>query len=186
LLGFGKKKPEKEKIPKNIAKLIEDSPMSVETMEFFADADNGQLILTNKFALIGREGFMNKFSGNRWDKACKIIPYERIEEIQFKDPGTIAGYIQFVIQGGPGRKTMPFALYDDNTVTFRNKTQLEELKKIFEKKGMYPSRLASELPASIPNIADEISKLASLKKEGLISDDEFAQLKTKLMNEWKQ
>ena len=70
------------------------------------------------------------------------------------------GYIQFTIPGAIENKGGVFgAVSDENTVAINGKAQLED-----------------------PSVADELTKLAALKRDGLISDDEYAQMKSKLIN----
>lgn len=45
----------------------------------------------------------------------------------------------------------------------------------------YEPRQRHETPASKPSVADELKKLADLKQQGLLSDEEFNQQKSKLL-----
>jgi len=94
-----------------------------------------------------------------------------------------AGYIQFTIPGAIENKGGVFgAVSDENTVAINGKDQLEAFKKIrdiVEEKINEPA-IASQIPTS--SIVDELTKLAALRKDGLISDEEYSQMKSKLIN----
>ena len=44
-----------------------------------------------------------------------------------------------------------------------------------------PAPPVAPAPAAAPNLADEIQRLASLKDQGILSEDEFAAAKSKLL-----
>jgi hypothetical protein len=155
-----------------------------EDVIFCAEGHNGQVILTDRAVIIGREGFWKKFKSGSFTKGNKSIPFKNITGVQFKEPGLTAGYIQFTVPGGIESKGGVFnAMSDENTVAIAGKEQSEDFRKIrdfIEEKIHAP--VGTPPQASAPSVADELGKLAALKKEGLISDDEYAQLKTKLIN----
>lgn len=183
LLGLGRKKAEDKSFPKSISKVIEGSGLSPESIIFYAEGHNGQVVLTERAVIIGREGFWKKFKSSSYTKGNKSIPYKSITGVQFKEPGITSGYIQFTVPGGFESKGGVFSAMDDeNTVAINGKDQLEAFKKIrdiVEEKMNAPSGVPQ---ASTSSIADELTKLAALKKDGLISEEEFIQMKSKLIN----
>lgn len=184
MLGFGKKNTENKDFPKSIQKVIESSGISPEQVVLHAEGHNGQLVLTERAVIIGREGFWKKVKSSSFTKGDKSIPYKNIMGVQFKEPGLTAGYIQFTVPGGIEGKGGVFnAVSDENTVTIAGKKQLEDFRMIrdFVEEKIHAPLVATPPQASAPSVADELGKLAALKKEGLISEDEYAQLKNKLI-----
>jgi len=49
------------------------------------------------------------------------------------------------------------------------------------RRRLKPAPEAQARPAASSNIADEIQRLAALKEQGILSDDEFAAAKAKLL-----
>ena len=184
MLGLGKKKTEGNNLPKSIIKVIESSGISAEDVICYAEGHNGQVILTDRAVIIGREGFWKKVKSSAFTKGNKSIPYKSITGVQFKEPGMTTGYIQFTIPGAIENKGGVFgAVSDENTVAIYGKAQFEDFRKIrdmVEDKIHSPSAAPSQ--TSAPSVADELTKLAALKRDGLISDDEYAQMKSKLIN----
>lgn len=187
MLGLDKKTVENNDIPKSIAKVIEISGISPESVIFHAEGDNGQVVLTERAVIIGREGFLQAYMSGTF-KGNKSIPYKSITGVQFKEPGIITlGYIRFTHPGEIGFRrgvnaAFKYAITDENTVTItkKQKENFRKVRDMVEEKIHAP--LMTPQQVSAPNIADEIAKLASLKKDGLISDEEYAQLKNKLIN----
>lgn len=191
MLGLGKKKVENNDIPKSIAKVIEISGVSPESVIFHAEGENGQVVLTERAVIIGRKGFLQAYMSGTL-KGNKSIPYKSITAVQFKEPGSITlGYIRFTHSGEIGLRRIwdsnlhavfKYSETDENTVTIskKQKENFRMVRDIVEEKIHAP--LMTPQQVSAPNIADEIAKLASLKKDGLISDEEYAQLKSKLIN----
>lgn len=185
MLIFGKKKTENKDLPKTISKVMESSGISPEDVIFFAEGHNGQVILTEHAVIIGREGFWKKLKSSSFTKGNKSLPYKNITGVQFKDPGMTAGYIQFTVPGGFESKGGVFnAMNDENTVAINGKKQLEDFRKIRDivEERIHAPFASPPQAASAPSVADELVKLATLKKDGLISDEEYAQLKSKLIN----
>lgn len=184
MLGLGKKKGENADFPKSISKVIESSGISPQDIIFSAEGHNGQIILTDRVVVIGREGFWKKFKSGSFTKGNKSIPYKSITGVQFKEPGFTSGYIQFTVPGGIESKGGVFdAMNDENTVAINGKKQLEDFRKIrelVEEKIYAPSSTPTQSSSTL-SVADELGKLATLKKDGLISDEEYLQLKSKLI-----
>lgn len=120
----------------------------------------------------------------------KEILLSAITAIELKQPGWFgtAGYIRFVYQGG-GESKKSFwetldpvtrAASDENAVLFGNGqlAEFEHLKELIEKKIAERARPQSNATSSV---ADELTKLAGLKANGVLTEAEFQQQKRKLL-----
>jgi len=162
--------------------------LSAKDVLFFANGSNGQIYLTAQGVLIAREGstFRKLASGNL-TKGDKQILYKNITAVQFKDPGMTRGYIQFTLIGGLESRGGVFdAISDENTVLF-DKADLDtfrEVRRIVEEKIQGPPVAPSSVVqvASMPSTAEEIAKLSKLLQDGLITQEEFIQLKRKIID----
>ncbi len=114
------------------------------------------------------------YHGFRGDKR---IPYSSITAVQFMEPGSwLAGYIQFSLKGalewlGPVNQ-------DENAIQFDGK-DADDFRAL---RDHLQSRIeAGSQGASGGSVADEIAKLARLRDEGILTSDEFAAQKAKLL-----
>ena len=124
-------------------------------------------------------GFMTKGLAG-----TKTIPFGSITGIQFKEAGAVfSGYIQFTIPGGNESKGGVFsAASDENTFMFAEKKNNELAEKI--KKYIESAVLKLRTPqhqTSAPSLSDELQKLARLREQGILSDEEFQSAKKKLI-----
>lgn len=53
---------------------------------------------------------------------------------------------------------------------------------VCKKEKISPSKVAQQKPSRKPSVADELAKLASLKEQGILTEDEFKIQKEKLLN----
>jgi len=141
-------------------------------LEVFED----KLAITPK----GMLGFLNKGL-----KGKKEIPFSSIVAVQFKEAGVLSGYLQFTILGGnESVGGIMGAAKDENTFMFAEKKdneQIIEIKKYIEsqiKQLKIPQEKQSKT-----SISDEILKLAKLKEEGILSDEEFSSAKKRLIEQ---
>lgn len=124
-------------------------------------------------------GFLNKGL-----KGTKTIPFTSIKALQFKEAGAIiSGYIQFTIMGGNESRGGVFAASnDENTFMFaqtKNNAQAKEIKNFIEEalaKSHLPQQQATTL-----SLSEELQKLATLRDQGILSEQEFITAKQKLM-----
>lgn len=124
-------------------------------------------------------GFLNKGV-----KGTKEIPFESIVAIQFKEAGTLFnGYLQFTIPGGNESRGGIFAaVKDENTFMFahvNNNAMAREIKEHID--GAIRKSRVPQAAAPAVNLSDELQKLASLKQQGVLSDEEFQAAKKKLL-----
>ena len=124
-------------------------------------------------------GFLNKGL-----KGTKTIPFTSIQALQFKEAGAVfSGYIQFTIAGGNESRGGVFAAAnDENTFMFahtKNNAQAIEIKKFIEEsvgKARSPQHQVNPI-----SLSDELQKLAKLRDQGILSEQEFQAAKQKLM-----
>ena len=118
----------------------------------------------------------------------KEIPFSSITSVQFKEAGMTTGYIQFGVAGGIENTGGALgAVYDENSFAFgglfgdnapRNKLANEIVEYIRANIG---AKVSSN--SSTTSLADELQKLQLLKEHGVLSNDEFAAAKAKLISQ---
>lgn len=124
-------------------------------------------------------GFLNKGI-----QGTKEIPFQSIVAVQFKEAGAVfSGYIQFTIPGGNENRGGVFnAAKDENTFMFaekKNNALAIEIKTYIDSAVRKLRTPHADLPTI--NLSDELQKLAVLKEQGILSDEEFQVAKKKLI-----
>lgn len=114
-------------------------------------------------------------------KGTKTIPLFSISAIQFKKSGITSGYLQFTVPGGNESKAgLTAAPYDENSFIFRGKNE-----KALEIKEYIEERIQQlrnpRVTSSGPSLSDELQKLADLKAQGILSEEEFQTAKRRLI-----
>lgn len=114
-------------------------------------------------------------------KGTKTIPLFSISAIQFKKSGITNGYLQFTVPGGNESKAgLRAAAYDENSFIFRGKNE-----KALEIKEYIEERIQQlrnpQVTSSGPSLSDELQKLADLKAQGILSEEEFQTAKRRLI-----
>ena len=150
-----------------------------------AEGANGQLLLLEDSVRIKRReatAFLNQ--GLQSDR---IVPLSQIASVQLKNAGAFAnGYIQFSLKGENKMKAADIT-QDDNAIVFRAAQQpaFEKIKTAIETKM---TAAKTSIPTNIPQRAsytyqyiDELEKLASLRDRGIITEEEFAAKKRKIL-----
>jgi len=168
---------------KNISKILEKRGISYDEVLLAVEGANGQIVLTDKGVIIGREGFWKKVVSESYTKGDKLIPYKNISGVQFKEPGVTWGYIQFTLPGWIERRGGSWdAASDENTITFnRNLEGFRKVRSIVEEK-QYSNNVPTPQTPPTSSKADELTKLAALKRDGAITEEEYAQLKKDLLS----
>ncbi len=107
----------------------------------------------------------------------KRIPFRSITSIQFKDAGNwLDGYIQFSILGGVEWRGM--VSQDENAILFP-KPQEEKFRAL---RDYAQTQMGVGNEAALPrSVADKLTKLAGLRDQGILSDEEFDDQKAKLL-----
>lgn len=120
---------------------------------------------------------------NKGVKGPKEIPFASIVAVQFKEAGIFSGYLQFTIPGGNESRGGIFAATkDENTFMFahaKNNVMAREIKEYIDE-AIRRSR-APQAVAPATNLSDELQKLAKLKEQGVLSEDEFRAAKKRLL-----
>ena len=142
---------------------------------------NGQLEFDGTTVQILRRGIMAKASQG-FTKGDKSIPIRMISSIQFKKGGVIAnGYIQFATGAGESRGGIHDAVKDENSVVFwmGANEEFEEFKDLVQERinNLQSGESASSSPT------ERIRELKGLLDDGIISQKEFDEKKSKLMKE---
>jgi hypothetical protein len=146
---------------------------------------NGNLVLTDRGVVIrrGAKGFVLQLSV----RGEKEIPYDSIVAVQFKRAGVTAGYIQLSLRGGSEAKHgLTEAVRDENTVTFQRTTaKLEEARDIIKSRVDATKRPSTPLVANghSRDAAAQLSEIAALHQQGLLTEEEFLTAKTRLLNQ---
>lgn len=151
---------------------------------------SGKLIVyRDKLEIIpeGVIGFMTKGL-----KGTKTIPFRSISAIQFKEAGAFfSGYLQFTILGGNESRGGIFdAATDENTFMFTssdpnaNETA-RKIKAYIERQinalHAPPPATISTPPPATGGLVEELKKLATLRDQGILTDEEFQQAKQRLL-----
>jgi GYF domain 2/Short C-terminal domain/Domain of unknown function (DUF4429) len=130
----------------------------------------------------GLLGFMNKGM-----KGTKTIPFHSITAIQFKEAGTFtSGYLQFTVPGGnESRGGLMAAASDENTFMFtkdeNGNERAKEIKNFIENQVQELRAPKPGAAVAQASVADEIKKLAELKEQGILTDEEFQAAKRRLI-----
>jgi hypothetical protein len=147
-----------------------------------ASGQGGQLAFDGQYVTITRNGFLARATHGRGDKK---IPTAAISAVQWKPAGLTNGFIQLSIggadrQAAKGHRTMN-AAKDENSVVFTKKQQpaFETLRAALEQAIADRHTPAPAPPAA--SVADELGKLAQLHQQGVLSDQEFAAEKRRLL-----
>lgn len=123
-------------------------------------------------------GFLNKGL-----KGTKEIPFASIVAVQFREAGLLSGYLQFTIAGGnESTGGILAAAGDENTFMFanaKNNAIAREIKEYIDDASRKARTPQATAPA--PNLADELHKLAQLRTQGVLSEQEFQAAKRKLI-----
>jgi hypothetical protein len=153
-------------------------PISVTRQEYVAKGYNGQLIVRERTIVINRKavvGFLSHPTSGE-----KEIQIGSIHAVQVKKPGLTVGFIQFSVSGGvESRRGVMDATRDENTVTFRSNYEAFAKAKQLVEQRMAELRAPSRAPEA--SAMDELAKLAELHRNGVVTDEEFAQKKKQLL-----
>jgi hypothetical protein len=146
-----------------------------------ANGTTGQIELYEDRVVIRRAGLRAVIAQGL--KGDKEIQLGEITAVQLRLPRLGHGYIEFSFRGGRESKGGLYqARYDENTVTFgpRQSAAFEALKAAVDDR-LKSLRVAEPAGAAI-SVADELSKLAKLRDEGILTDEEFQAQKRSLLS----
>lgn len=145
---------------------------------------NGTVRFDGQFVTIARTGFMARATVGKGDKR---IPVRSITAVQWKSPGAMVnGYIAFTIAGGNESRsrfgTATFdAVSDENSVVIQKKHEpaMQAIRTAVEAAiaaGSAPTVVQQQASA-----ADELSKYAALRDQGILTEEEFAAKKAQIL-----
>lgn len=142
---------------------------------------NGQIEFDGNFVIIRRKGGMALLSQGM--KGDKKIPVANITSVQFKTATSLVnGYIQLATSSSESRGGINAAASDENTVMFL-KSQMADAEAIKDAiEAAMTERLAGGSSGTTSSAAEQLEKLAALLEKGLLTEEEFMQQKTKLLN----
>lgn len=153
---------------------------------------NGTVSFDGSFITIDRKGAMARTTVGKGDKR---IPIGSVTAVQWKPPGvTTRGYIQFTLGGGNekrsqfGRATID-AAKDENSVLVAksHKKEFEELRDAIEA-AIAALHQTPAPPPPTPSVAspsrvEQLRELAELRDSGVLTEDEFAAEKARVLNQ---
>ena len=150
--------------------------------DIYAQGHNGQITVAGDWLTIERKG-LGRIGHSKGDRR---IPLASIQAVQMRPAGALAnGFIKFTIPGSPElRGGLNDAMKDENAVVFTKKHQgeFDALRSHIE--AYLSARLAppSAAPAApAPDLADQLARLAALRDQGVLSEDEFSEQKSRLL-----
>lgn len=152
-----------------------------------AEGHNGQVVFDGQFVTITRKGFLARATVGKGEKR---IPLASVAAVQWKPAGAMVnGFIAFTVPGGnEGRSkfgSQSFdAAKDENAVMFTKKQQVafEGLRQDVEA-GIAARHAPQQYVQAAPTatVGDQLQQLAALRDSGVLTDEEFAGQKAKLL-----
>lgn len=146
-----------------------------------ATGQTGTIEFDGQFVTITRDGWRGKAV---FGKGEKRIPVRSITAVQFKPAGALTqGFIQFTISGGSektgGRSSRTQeAFTDENSVVFLRKS-LAGFEAVRD--AVNAAIAADGQPSATPDLADQLSKLAALRDQGILTPEEFEAKKADIL-----
>ncbi|MCF3102927.1 DUF4429 domain-containing protein [Streptomyces roseoverticillatus] len=149
----------------------------------------GQVQFDGQYITITRKGFLARATVGKGEKRLHI---SQITAVQWKPAGPLVnGFIQFTLPGGNERRSAfggqtASAAQDENSVVFTKKQQpeFEMLRAALDQAiaAQHGQRTPST-PTAPVSLADELTKLATLRDQGILSSAEFEQQKARLLDQ---
>ena len=149
---------------------------------FFVKGYNGQVSFDGDFVTILRKGSLGFISQGL--KGEKQIPLSALTSIQLKLGGLMFnGYIQFATSSGENVGGLSQATSDENSIVFteRKNSAFQKLREVvnearLSKEGSHDVQASPE-----ESHASQLTKLADLYGQGLLSEKEFQDAKAKIL-----
>jgi len=151
--------------------------------ELHAKGSNGQISVDDDFVTLHRKGMVARMNVGKGEKR---LPLSTIAGVQWKPAGVLVdGFIQFSVPGGNERRSSlggqtAGARQDENSVTFRKNQQadFEAVRVLIE--SVIARRGRPAVPATL-DLADQLERLAALRDQGILTEQEFATQKARLL-----
>lgn len=144
---------------------------------------NGEVMFDGQIVAIRRPGLLGRLTVGKGEKR---LPVHTVTAVQLKPAGPMVnGFIQFTIPGGNevrsgfGSQTID-AGGDENSVIFRPKQQpaFEALRQAVE--AAIVARYTRTAPPV--DVADQLTRLAALLDQGVLTMEEFTAQKARLLS----
>jgi hypothetical protein len=156
-----------------------------ESGTLFAKGHNGQITISGDWMTIGRKGF-GRVGHSKGDRR---IPLATITAVQVRPAGAIAnGFLRVTIPGSPDRRGgLNDATNDENAVIFTKKHAAEfaavqtYIETYISNRMAAANRPQQVIQQMAPDAADQIRKLASLRDDGILTEEEFQAKKAALL-----
>jgi hypothetical protein len=163
-----------------------DVPGRAEALPTEVHGRNGVVGFDGHFVTINRKGFLARATIGKGEKR---IPIGSISAVQLKPAGPMMnGFIQFTMPGGNERRSKfgsqsSDAARDENTVMFTKAQMPQFLALRDEIEQAIAARSAPQIAAPVaPNPVEQIQQLASLRDQGILSQEEFDAKKSELLS----
>jgi len=147
-----------------------------------ANGINGQVELFPTKIRIAREGLLQTRWRYKWGD--KEILLSQISAIQFKKAGLYQGYIRFSFSGADQMSGIRDIFKDENAVAFGwpQQQDFERIKAAIERR-IAELRHSPERPEKTfrPDYTEQIQKLAELRAQGIVTEEEFQTKKRELL-----
>jgi hypothetical protein len=147
-------------------------------------ASNQAIIATDRRALVFKKGFM---AGASFGSELTSWAYRNLVGVQIHT-GLLGGAVVLQGPGQSGTRTSTWKNGESDPYQAPNAIPLDRPFDGARRRAAELGRLIDEVhrldgaPASPKSVADELRKLADLRAEGILSDQEFAELKAKLLS----
>lgn len=154
----------------------------------YAKGNGGQLSFDGAYITIHRKGFIARGTVGKGEKRLHV---SQISAVQWKPAGWVtSGFIQFTVPGGVERRSSfgsqnRDAGSDENSVLFTRDQEpaFEQIRAALDAAIATQHAPAPSAPQATPggSLADELTKLGQLVQQGLMTPDEYAQAKARLL-----
>jgi hypothetical protein len=151
-------------------------------MKIEAVGANGRMLFDGQVLTISRKGAGMLAAINLGLQGDKVIPASRITAVELRPAGTfIRGYLRLSINGRDPVGGAQEAVRDENAVML-DKAHMKAFTALRDALLECIGSFNAGMPTGISSAADEIQKLAALKEQGLLTEEEFASRKRQLLN----
>jgi len=170
------------KLGGKIKKSFEDNILKDEKVDAKLQPHRGEgIVVTDKRVMIIKAGMVS--AAGFFGANCKSFYYNQITSVDLR-LGIMGGHIQLTIAGGTdvkGKGILDVGQAENAatfTVDYKNK-----MKKVAEiiRERVQNSQSQGSAPQQTKGVAEEIKGLADLKKEGIITEEEFNKKKKDLL-----
>ncbi|MFE2228634.1 DUF4429 domain-containing protein [Streptomyces kronopolitis] len=151
-----------------------------------AKGHGGQVQFDGQYLTITRKGFLARATVGKGEKRLHI---SQITAVQWKPAGAfVNGFIQFTVPGGNERRSAfgsqtSSAAHDENSIVFtkQQQSEFEKLRQALDQSISVQHAPRMAVAPGAASVADELTKLAALRDQGVLSPAEFEQQKARLL-----